>query len=164
MDNPFSWHYLTAPLGETPTFGPFSIFYLAIFGVTFIAAAFLQRWAQRAYADHKLKRDLITHASSWFMWVTGVGLLFFVPRAMRFQFLTFEKRIWLYLCFLAFFAVVAYWIYYFQTTFKPRLADFEKRRERRKYVAPAAASAAPVGAAKARRPNQQRRAKQRANR
>jgi hypothetical protein len=163
VDNPFSWDYLTAPLSETPTFGPFSIVYVVLFSVTFVICAFLQRWAPRAYADHKLKRDLIFRASSWMMWVTGVGLLFFVPRAMRFQFLTFEKRIWLYLCFLAYAAAIVYLLYYYQTNFRPRLVEFERRRERRKYAVPAAST--PGGAStRGRRGGQQRRGKQRVHR
>lgn len=139
MENPFSWDYLTAPLRETPTFGPFSVFYLVLMGLIFIVSAFIVRDAPKRFADHKLKRDTLMKGATILMWMSGVSLFFFIPRALRFEFLTFERRIWLYICFAIVVATIGYFAYYLRVTYPPLLAEFERRRERRKYVAPAQA-------------------------
>ena len=133
MDNPFSWDYLTAPVHETPTFGPFSIFYLVLFGVVFLTCAYLSHDAPKRFSDHKLKRDTITKGALWLMWVTGVGLFFFLVRALQTEILTLEKRIWMYLTFLVFLGFVGYFAYYLRAVYPVKLAEFERRRERRKY-------------------------------
>ncbi len=133
MTSPFSWHYLTAPITETPTFGPFSTFYLVLFATTFVVSLYLGNIARKRWADFKPMRDLVQRASSWLSWVTGLGLLFFGIRALRFDFLTMQLRIWMYLAFLAFLVVVGYLIYYYLTTFATEVAEHHKRLERRKY-------------------------------
>ena len=138
VDNPFSWDYLTAPIIETPTFGPFSVLYLVLFGVSFVVAVFLAQTAHKRWADNRIMRDLVQRASGWVAWVTGVGLVFFAIRALRFQFISFERRIWMYLAFLAYLAVVGYFSYYVKEKLPAQLAAHERRRERRKYHAQAA--------------------------
>jgi hypothetical protein len=137
VENPFSWDYLTAPLSETPTFGPFSIFYLVLMGAIFIVSVFVVRDAPKRFADHKLKRDTLMKGATILMWESGISLVVFIPRAMRFEFLTLERRIWLYLCFAVVVGTIGYFAYYLKVKYPPMLAEFERRRERRKYVAPA---------------------------
>ena len=133
MTNPFSWHYLTAPIAETPTFGPFSTFYLALFAITFVVSLYLGNTARKRWADFKPMRDLVQRAASWLSWVTGLGLLVFGIRALRFDFLSLQLRMWMYLAFLAYLGVVGYLIYYYRTTFATEVAEHHKRLERRKY-------------------------------
>ncbi|RIK45925.1 MAG: hypothetical protein DCC58_04905 [Chloroflexi bacterium] len=142
MENPFSWSYLTAPLSETETFGPFSIFYLVMMGAIFIVSVFVVRDAPHRFADHKLKRDTLMSGATILMWASGVSLFFFIPRWMRFEILTFERRIWLYICFTIVVAIIGYFVYYLKVKYPPLLAEFERKRERRKYVAPAQAGQA----------------------
>lgn len=134
MQNPVSWDYLTAPLRETPTWGPFSIFYVVLFGLAFTTAMFMYYDAPRRFHDHKLNRDLVRVATQWVMWVTAIGLIFFVIRAMRFEFITMHLRIWLYLSLLAFLGMFGYFVYYARTTYPARLDAFERNRSRRKYI------------------------------
>jgi hypothetical protein len=133
VTNPFSWDYLTAPIARTPTFGPFSTFYLALFAITLVISLYLGNVAHKRWADFKPMRDLVQRASSWLGWVTGLGLIAFGVRALRFPFLTLELRLWLYLAFLAYLGVVGYMLYYYRTTYTAEVAELEKRRERRKY-------------------------------
>jgi hypothetical protein len=142
VENPFSWDYLTAPPADIEPFGPFSIFYLVLMGSIFLVCCFVVRDAPRRFADHKLKRDTLMKGATILMWETGVGLVFFIPRALEFEMLTFERRIWLYLCFAIVVGTIGYFAYYLKVVYPPLLADFERRRERRKYVAPAQAGQA----------------------
>jgi hypothetical protein len=142
VDNPFSWDYLTAPLSQTPTFGPFSIFYLVLFGLSFILALFMYYDGPRRFENHKLRRDMVNVASQMIMWVTAIGLIFFLIRAMRFELLTLERRFWLYLTFAIYLGMIAYFVYYVRVVYPPKLAAFEKHRARRKYTAPPSRGAA----------------------
>ncbi|HUG15197.1 MAG TPA: hypothetical protein VMM78_09280 [Thermomicrobiales bacterium] len=145
MENPFSWDYLTAPIRETSTFGPLSVVYLVLFGVTFLGCAFVFIDAQRRFADHKLRRDMFRSGANVLMWITGVGLFFFAVRYMRFELLTFERRIWMYLTFLVYTTVVSYFVYYLRAIYPQRLAAFERQRAKRKYISPSVGNAARSG-------------------
>ena len=131
MENPFSWDYLTAPIRETAMWGPFSIAYLILFGSLFIVCAFLFTDANRRFANHKLNRDTVRRNATWLMWVSAIALFFFGVRALQTPILTLEKRIWMYLSFLAFIVVIAKIVQYMRTEYPARLAAFERSRERR---------------------------------
>lgn len=131
MENPFSWDYLTAPVRETALFGPFSIGYLVLFSLVFFVSAFLFIDAGRRFANHKLNRDTFRRFATWMMWVSVIALFFFGVRATQTPMLTLEKRIWMYLTFLAFLIVIGLIVQYMRTTYPAKLAAFEKSRERR---------------------------------
>lgn len=137
MDNPFSWDYLTAPISEVPTWGPFSILYIVLMVSIFVFSVFIARDAPKRFADHKLKRDTLTKGATIMMWETGIALIIFLPRLMRFEFLTLERRFWLYLAFAVVVGTIGYFAYYLKVKYPVLLAEFERKRERRKYVAPA---------------------------
>jgi hypothetical protein len=138
VDNPFSWDYLTASVSETPTFGPFSTFYLILFGLSFIAAAFMYYDAPQRFSDNRVKRDFVRRATQWVMWVTAIGLIFFLIRSLRIEFLSLEKRIWMYLAFAAYLAVIGYIVYYARIVLPPQLEAYERQRERRRFMSPQA--------------------------
>jgi hypothetical protein len=142
VENPFSWDYLTAPIRETPTFGPLSITYVTLFTLTFLACAYVYLDAKHRFADHKLRRDMLRRGANILMWISGVGLFFFAVRYMRFELLTFERRIWMYMTFLVYTTTVAYFIYYVKTIYPPKLAAFERQRAKRRYIVPSATKAA----------------------
>lgn len=136
MTNPFDWDYLTASTRETPVFGPLSIIYLIIFGGLFLLSAFAYYDAPRRFRSDRIRRDAIRKGSEILMWVTGIGLFFFGIRAMQFEFLSFERRIWLYLSMLVLIAVLAYFVYYVRQVMPARLAARDRHRERRQYIPP----------------------------
>jgi hypothetical protein len=131
VENPFSWDYLTAPIRETAMWGPFSIAYVFLFGAVFITCAFLFVDANRRFANHKLNRDTVRRFATWLMWVSAMALFFFGVRALQTPILTLEKRIWLYLSFLALLLVIAKIVHYMRTEYPSKLAAFERSRERR---------------------------------
>lgn len=141
MTNPFSWDYLTAPIRETETFGPLSIIYVVLFGLTFLCCAFVYIDARNRFADHKLRRDTLRTGANILMWITAIGLFFFAVRYMRFELLSFERRIWMYMTFLVFTLVVAYFVYYMRTIYPAKLAAFERQRAKRRYIAPSTSKA-----------------------
>ena len=161
MDNPFSWDYLTAPIRETPTFGPFSISYLVLFGFVFLVCAFRFVDAPRRFADHKLHRDTVRRFATWLMWSSAIALFFLGVRAMRTPFLTLEKRIWMYLSLLAFIVVVTYIIAYVRSTYPSRLAAFDRSRERRAWQHAARRPGGQVAARSAKQPKSQTSARKR---
>lgn len=136
MSNPFSWDYLTTGHAQTPTWGPFSVFYVVLFGLTFLGALYVFWNAPHRFQHHRPWREFAVRASSWAMWVTGIGLIFFGIRYLDFAFLTFERRIWMYLSFLAYIAVAAFFGNYYRTTLQEQLAALERARERRRWTKP----------------------------
>lgn len=159
MTNPFSWDYLTAPIRQIETFGPLSIFYVVLFGFTFLASAYMYIDAGNRFRDHKLRRDTFRRGANILMWITGIGLFFFAVRYMRFEFLSFERRIWMYLTFLVYTATVSYFVFYLKTIYPVRLAAFERQRAKRKYMSPSVgkSSARTSGKTRARRTDEPRR-------
>ncbi len=139
MSNPFSWDYLTAGHTSTPTWGPFSVFYVVLFGLTFIGALYVYFNAPHRFQHHRPWREFALRTSSWALWVTGIGLLFFGIRFLDFAFLTLERRIWMYLAFAALLAVAAFFFNYYRTTLQQQLAALERARERRRWTQPATA-------------------------
>lgn len=133
MDNPFSWDYLTAPLRETPDFGPLSTAFFVLFVATLIGsiAAYIVAGKKRDMIP--ILRDMIRNGSQILIWITATGLFFFSFRLMRVTFLNLYMRIWIYLVFLVFVAAVVYFIYYVRKVYPPKLAAYQKRLERRRY-------------------------------
>lgn len=136
MTNPFDWSYLTATTRETPVFGPLSVTYLIVFGGLFILSALAYYDAPRRFKSDRIRRDAVRKGSELLLWVTGVGLVFFGIRVMQFEFLTFERRIWLYLMMLILVAVLAYFVYYTRTILPAQLAERERHRVRKQYIPP----------------------------
>jgi hypothetical protein len=131
VDNPFSWDYLTAPITETPIWGPFSVAYVVLFGAVFLICAFLFIDAGRRFKNHKLNRDTVRKFATWLMWVSVFALFFFGIRALQTPIMSLEKRIWMYLTFLVFIGVVAWIARYMRVTYPAQLAAFDRSRERR---------------------------------
>lgn len=133
MDNPFSWDYLTAPLRETPDFGPLSTAFFVLFVVTFVGslAAYIVAGKKRDMIP--LLRNLVRTGTQIMMWITATGLFFFSFRLMRVEFLNLYMRIWIYLVFLVFVAAIAYFVYYMRKVYPVKLAAYQKRLERRRY-------------------------------
>jgi len=136
MTNPFDWEYLTASTRETPVFGPLSVTYLIIFGGLFLLSALAYYDAPRRFRTDRIRRDVIRKGSEILMWVTGIGLFFFGIRAMQFEFLSFERRIWLYLSMLMLIGVLGYFVYYVRKVLPARLAARDRQRDRRQYIPP----------------------------
>jgi hypothetical protein len=133
VQNPISWDYLTASIRDTPTWGPLSIFYVGLMVVTFLGALFIYLDARTRFEDHKLKRDTARNGAQILMWISAIALFFFAIRYMRFEFISFERRIWMYFMFLIYCGTVGYFVYYLRTVYPPKLAAFDKARAKRKY-------------------------------
>jgi hypothetical protein len=141
MENPFSWDYLTAPLNQTPDFGPLSTAFFVLFVVTFLGslAAYIVAGKRRDMTS--LLRNTIRAGAQVMMWITATGLFFFSFRLMRVTFLNLYMRIWIYLVFLVFVAAVVYFTYYMLKVYPVKHAEYLKRLERRRYRPGAAQSA-----------------------
>jgi hypothetical protein len=141
MENPFSWDYLTAPLNQTPDFGPLSMAFFALFVTTFLGSMAAYIIAGKRQDMTSLLRNTIRTGSQIMMWITATGLFFFSFRLMRVAFLNLYMRIWIYLVFLVFVAAVVYFIYYMRRVYPVKHAEYLRRLERRRYR-PGAAQAA----------------------
>jgi hypothetical protein len=133
MDNPFSWDYMTAPLRDVPTFGPFSLAFVVLFGLTFIFSAFLYATSGSRFATNHVLRHGIRNATQIMMWLTGVGLFFFAWRAARIDFATLYMRIWSYFFLLLYIGAIGYFIYWLRTTYRARMDAISRERVRREY-------------------------------
>lgn len=133
MKNPFSWDYLTAPIREVPTLGPFSTAFVALFVLSFLLAAVLYMTAERRFGENPILRRGVHIATQIIMWITGVGLFFFAFRAMRVEFLTLYMRIWSYLFLLIYLAAVGYFVYWLRVVYPSRQDEIQRREMRRRY-------------------------------
>ena len=133
MDNPFSWDYMTAPLREVPTFGPFSLAFFILFVSTFVVSAALYATGGWRFATNQIMRDGISKASQIMMWLTGVGLFFFSWRLMRIDFGTLYMRFWSYLFMVLYVAAIGYFIYWYRTTYQSHMAEIDSEKMRREY-------------------------------
>ncbi len=134
MTNPFSWDYLTAPIRNMETFGPLSIAFVIVFGVAFLAALFVSMRIDHFFAGDRILRKAVNRLAQSIVWITGVGLFFFSFRLMRVEFLTLYMRIWSYLFALALIAAIAYFVYWYQTSYREQIAEIARHRERQKYM------------------------------
>lgn len=137
MENPFSWDYLTAPLRQTPDFGPLSMAFFVLFILTFVVSI-------TAYITAGKRRDLnpvlkraIRNGSQIMMWITATGLFFFSFRLMRVALFNLYMRLWIYLVFLVFVAAIVYFAYYMSRVYPVKLAEYQRRLERRRYTSTA---------------------------
>jgi hypothetical protein len=137
MENPFSWDYLTAPLRETPDFGPLSTAFFTLFVLVFAGSIIGYIMAGKRKDLNRILRNAVRTGTQIMIWITATGLFFFSFRLMRVTFLNFYMRIWIYLVFLVFVAAVVYFIYYMRTIYPQKLKAYEKRLERRRYTAAA---------------------------
>lgn len=141
MENPFSWGYLTAPLWETPDFGPLSTAFLTLFTLVFLGSMVAYIVSGKRRDLNPLLRNAIRSGTQVLMWITATGLFFFSFRLMRVAFLNLYMRIWIYLVFLIFVAAIVYFVYYMRRVYPVKMAAYQRRRERRRYT-PSAAGAA----------------------
>ena len=120
MRNPLDWSYLTAPITKTPTWGPFSIAFVALFGAGLLATIVLYNDLFRQLRKNRLLYDAIRRFSAILMPIFAFGLIFFAFRALRVSAFYLYMRLWLYLAFAAAAAVSAYFIYYMTSEYPVR--------------------------------------------
>jgi hypothetical protein len=141
MENPFSWDYLTAPLHQTPDFGPLSMAFFVLFILTFVGSMVAYIVAGKRRDMTSLLRNTIRNGAQIMMWITATGLFFFSFRLMRVAFLNLYMRIWIYLVFLVFVAAIVYFVYYMRKIYPVKHAEYIRRLERRRYRPGAARTA-----------------------
>jgi hypothetical protein len=133
MNSPLSWDYMTAPLREIPTFGPFSLAFFVLFALTFVFSAFLYATSGGRFATNQILKNAIRTGTQFMMWLTGVGLFFFAWRLMRIDFATLYMRIWSYIFLLLYVGVVGYFVFWYRTTYRERIATIARDQVRREY-------------------------------
>lgn len=133
MDNPLSWDYLTAPIEQTPTFGPFSTAFFVLMVLTFVFAAVLYFFAPRRIHDNPVLVHALRFGSQVMLWLCGVALFFFAFRMGRVDVFTLHMRLWTYLFFTAYVACVAYFVYYLKMVYPRRIEELNKRAAIRRY-------------------------------
>ncbi len=136
MQNPFSWSYLTAPISNTPTWGPFSITFVALFGVGLILSLILYNDLFRQLRKNKLLYDAVRKGSGILIPIFAIGLFFFMFRFMRVSAFYLSLRLWLYLSFLAFVACMTYFVYYMRTIYPVHVKAEEAKRLKQRYLTP----------------------------
>ena len=139
MRNPLSWDYLTAPVYDTPVWGPFSIAYVVLFGLGFLTAIAMYIDVGRRHHGNRLLIETVRNGAAIAMAVFGIGLLFFLFRFLGVSAWNLHMRIWLYLSALAAVAMLAYFWYYVRNVYRPRVAQLAAEREKRKYLVRAVA-------------------------
>jgi small-conductance mechanosensitive channel len=111
--------------------GPLAIGFLIVFALGFVVAAALYIRPPEAIRNHPVKRRVFGQFENWLMWAFGFGLVFYAFQLMGLPFLGW--RVWTWISIAVVVAVVAYIIYYWQTSYKSQLAAYEAQRQRRAY-------------------------------
>lgn len=144
MDNPFSWSYLTTRPGENEVFGPFAILFLIFFAVGFLVTLVVYNGGARGLFKNPVLYRLARRWSTWGLTLFGLGLFFFVIRALQITMLTFEMRIWMWLCILSFFGWIGYMIYDYRRTYPAAMKEFEEKQRKQQYLRAQTAGSAAV--------------------
>ncbi|HET8626783.1 MAG TPA: hypothetical protein VFL91_05165 [Thermomicrobiales bacterium] len=127
----FDWSRITSVPYQDEILGPGATTYLVVFVVVFLAAALLY-WRQPArLLDDGLLRRVVQRITLLFLWVTGVGLVFFAFRILGLPFLGI--RLWLWVMTIAFIAAIAYVVYYFVARYPAERADYDAALAKRRY-------------------------------
>ncbi len=142
MQNPVSWHYLTAPIYETPTWGPFSIAFVAIFGVGLIVCLALYNDVFRQLRKNRMLYDAIRRGTGALIAIFLIGLFFFMFRFLRVSVFYLSLRLWLYLSFAAFVAWIAYFVRYMRNEYPARIREFEAQQLKKRYLNPSPSASA----------------------
>ncbi|HEX3723424.1 MAG TPA: hypothetical protein VHV31_11565 [Nitrolancea sp.] len=142
MRNPLDWSYLTAPITKTPTWGPFSIAFLAIFATGLIATIVLYNDLFRRLRRNRLLYDAVRRYSAILMPIFAFGLIFFAFRGLRVSAFYLYMRLWLYIAFVAAVAVVAYFMYYITTEYPRQVAALKAAEMKRRYLVPSPSASA----------------------
>lgn len=133
MDNPFNWDYLTTVPGPNEVFGPLAVLFLILFGVGFaISVVLYNGWGRAAFPNPVLFR-MARRWAAWGVVVFGLGIFFFVIRAVQINPFTFGERIWLWLCFLGVLAWLAVVAWDLRTNYPPLLAEHQAQQSREQY-------------------------------
>ena len=140
MQNPFSFSYLTAPISNTPTWGPFSVAFVALFGAGLLISLILYNDLFRQLRKRRLLYDAVRRVTGMLIPIFSIGLFFFLFRYLRVSAFYLSLRLWLYLCFLAFVAVVGYFAYYMRTVYPQHVKAAEALRVKQRYMAPSPAA------------------------
>ena len=132
------WHYLTAPNWETPTWGPFSIAFLAVFGIGLVASIVLYNDLGRLLRKHtdKLVASMVRRFAGFGIAVFAIGLFFFAMRYLSISAFTLGMRFWLYVSSLLLLALGAYVLYYLLRVYPGQVKARDAELLKRKYLAP----------------------------
>ncbi len=136
MQNPVSWSYLTAPINKTPTWGPFSIAFVAIFAVGLVATLIMYNDLFRFLRKNHLLYDAIRRISGILMPIFFLGLFFFLFRYLRVSAFYLSLRLWLYLCFLGMVATLGYFAYFMTSVYPEQVKAEQREKMKQRYLAP----------------------------
>jgi fatty acid desaturase len=152
MDNPFSWEYLTTRPGENEVFGPFAVLYLIAFAIGFLAAIVVYNGGARKLFPNPVLHRMARRWAAYGLTIFGLGLFFFAIRALQISLLTFEMRIWMWLCILAVGLLGAYIIYDYSRNYAGAIQAYEEQKRKKQYLRPTGSSGVAAFASPAGRP------------
>lgn len=131
MSGLFDWQRITSVPFEDEVFGLAATIFLVVFLAGFITAAALYWRAPARYVTNGLQRRLSQWFATIFLWVFGVGLVFFLFRVMGLPFLGI--RLWLYAMTLVLLGAIGYIGYYLRTRYPGDLAAYQAQQVKRRY-------------------------------
>src|SRR5579875_2303319 len=139
MQNPFSWSYLTAPITKTAVWGPLSIAFLVVTGLTLAGSIFFYYDPIGLSKKTKPLRHAVEVATTAAGILAVCGVFFFVLRILQLNVFTLEKRFWIYLVTLGYVIVAGYFTYFLLVAYPPKRQAIEAYRLKQRYLAPAIA-------------------------
>ncbi|MCX2726526.1 hypothetical protein OO015_03340 [Thermomicrobium sp. 4228-Ro] len=135
MRNPFDWDYLTAPLWQTPTWGPFSIAFVTVYVIGFLACLWIYNDPRRLIRKRDpLLAEFLQRIAGWGLAVFGVGLFFFLFRLGRISAFNLSMRIWLYLSALSFLVWLLYAGHVLYRVYRPLARQRQEELRRKQYA------------------------------
>jgi hypothetical protein len=121
------WTWLTTPPTTNEVLDPFGVMYLIVFGVGFIACAYLSGDGGERVASNAGHAAGLRHWASLGLWVFGPGLVVFGVRALQINPLALGMPIWMAGFFVALVVFAARCVKWWRTDYPQEFLKGEER-------------------------------------
>ncbi len=134
MENPFSSNYLGTLPASGDVFGPFAIGFAVVFAIGFLATVVVYNGGGRPLFPNNVLFRMARKWAGWGLCVFGLGLFFFVIRALQINPFGFGKHAWLWICILLALVWIAWIAYDAIRNYPTQVQQYQEHLKKREYA------------------------------